>query len=107
VEVSAEPIWCEIRKVLFGLTKTKFPFNVRADKTLTVSHAPIITVTGKAFFDINHAPKDQSNRRTDLARVRCLGNSSSDESEDVKKSFLNRLRSAVRAKSSVRRSDFG
>jgi hypothetical protein len=67
VEVPAKPIWCPIRKVLFGLTKTKFPFNVRADQTLTISHAPVITVTGKAFFDITHAPKDQSNKRTDLA----------------------------------------
>ena len=24
---------------------------------------PIITLTGKAFFDVGHAPKDQSNRR--------------------------------------------
>jgi hypothetical protein len=28
--------------------------------------APIITVTGKAFFDIGHALKDQSNRRSHL-----------------------------------------
>jgi hypothetical protein len=27
---------------------------------------PIITVNGKAFFDISDIPKDQSNRRTDL-----------------------------------------
>jgi len=33
---------------------------------LTITEPPIITVTGKAFFDINHAPADQSNRRTDL-----------------------------------------
>jgi hypothetical protein len=26
----------------------------------------IITVIGKAFFDISHAPADHSNRRTDL-----------------------------------------
>jgi hypothetical protein len=26
--------------------------------------APIITVTGKAYFDVGHAPKDQSNRRS-------------------------------------------
>jgi len=25
--------------------------------------APIITVTGKAYFDVGHAPKDQSNHR--------------------------------------------
>ena len=27
---------------------------------------PVITVTGKAFFDVGHSPKDQANRRTDL-----------------------------------------
>jgi hypothetical protein len=26
----------------------------------------IITVVGKAFFDVGHAPADHSNRRTDL-----------------------------------------
>jgi len=33
---------------------------------LKITEPRIITVTGKAFFDINHAPADQSNRRTDL-----------------------------------------
>jgi hypothetical protein len=28
--------------------------------------APIITVTGKAYWDVGHAPKDQSNRRGHL-----------------------------------------
>jgi len=35
-----------------------------APKKLTLDQTPVITVTGKAFFDIGHAPKDQSNRRT-------------------------------------------
>jgi len=30
---------------------------------LKVADPPIITIVGKAFWDINHAPKDQSNRR--------------------------------------------
>jgi hypothetical protein len=34
-----------------------------APKKLTLDQTPVITVTGKAFFDIGHAPKDQSNRR--------------------------------------------
>jgi hypothetical protein len=33
---------------------------------LKITEPQIITVTDKAFFDINHAPADQSNRRTDL-----------------------------------------
>jgi hypothetical protein len=31
-----------------------------------VGGAPIITVTGKAYWDVGHAPKDQSNRRSHL-----------------------------------------
>jgi hypothetical protein len=33
---------------------------------LKITEPRIIAATGKAFFDINHAPADQSNRRTDL-----------------------------------------
>jgi hypothetical protein len=29
-----------------------------------IDQAPIVTVIGKAFFDLGHAPKDQSNRRS-------------------------------------------
>jgi hypothetical protein len=32
----------------------------------TINETPIITVIGKAFWDIGHAPKDQSNRRKRL-----------------------------------------
>jgi hypothetical protein len=32
-------------------------------KKLTFGQSPIITVIGKAFWEIGHAPKDQSNRR--------------------------------------------
>jgi hypothetical protein len=28
-----------------------------------LGQSPIITVIGKAFWDVGHAPKDQSNRR--------------------------------------------
>jgi hypothetical protein len=50
VEVPAKPKWCEIRKVLFAWTKTKLRFRALSDKTLKVNQAPVITVTGKAFF---------------------------------------------------------
>ena len=40
VEVPAKPKWCPIRKVLFGLTKTKFPLSVQSAKTLKVDQAP-------------------------------------------------------------------
>ena len=42
---------------------THFRLPIRSAKKLTVDEAPIITVIGKAFWDIGHAPKDRSNRR--------------------------------------------
>jgi hypothetical protein len=37
--------------------------HIRSARKLTLNSAPIITVIGKAFWDLGHAPKDQSNRR--------------------------------------------
>jgi len=65
-EVPEGPLWCEIRKTVFSWTGAQFPFQIRTVQTLKVIDAPIITVIGKAFFDISDIPKDQSNRRTDL-----------------------------------------
>jgi hypothetical protein len=67
-EIPAKPQkeWCELRKIVFSWTATEFPFRVRSGRKLKMTEPRIITVTGKAFFDINHAPADQSNRRTDL-----------------------------------------
>jgi hypothetical protein len=60
------PLWCEIRITVFGWTKTRFPFHSSSSRKLNVTVAPIITVTGKAYFGVGHAPKDQSNRRSHL-----------------------------------------
>jgi hypothetical protein len=64
--VSAEiPVgakWCEIRQIVFGWTKQKFPFTVKSVHDLTIAEH-VVTVTGKAFYDIAHAPADHSNRR--------------------------------------------
>jgi hypothetical protein len=66
--VSAEtpvgPKWCEIRQTVFGWTTQKFPFSVKTAHTLKIREPHVITVTGKAFYDISHAPADHSNRRT-------------------------------------------
>ena len=66
VEIPVKPLWCELRKIVFGWTQIEFPFRVRSGRKLKLTHPPIITVIGKAFFDIGHAPADHSNRRTDL-----------------------------------------
>jgi hypothetical protein len=49
-EVPAGPQWCQIRDTVFSWTRT-------------INETPIITVVGKAFWDMGHAPRDQSNRR--------------------------------------------
>ena len=62
-EVPAEPTWCEIRTAVFSWTPTRFPLHIRSTRELTINETPMITVIGKAFWDVGHAPKDQSNRR--------------------------------------------
>ena len=63
VEIPAKPQWCEIRNMVFSWTRTRFPFHTSSAKKLNVTDPPIITVIGKAYFDVGHAPKDQTNRR--------------------------------------------
>ena len=70
VEIPAKPQWCEIRNMVFSWTRTRFSFHTSSAKTLKLDQAPVITVTGKAFFDVGHAPKDQSNRRKYLRATR-------------------------------------
>jgi hypothetical protein len=65
-EIRAKPQWCEIRKIVFGWTQVQFPFRVRSGRKLELSQPLVVTVIGKAFFDIGHAPADHANRRTDL-----------------------------------------
>jgi hypothetical protein len=62
-EIPVGPKWCEIRQIVFGWTTQKFPFTVKTAHTLKISEPHIVTVTGKAFYDIAHAPADHSNRR--------------------------------------------
>ena len=65
-EIPVGPKWREIRQIMFGWTSQKFPFNVKTAHTLKIREPHVSTVTGKAFYDIGHAPADHSNRRTDL-----------------------------------------
>jgi hypothetical protein len=63
VEVPAKSQWCEIRATVFSWTPTRFPFYTSSTKKLVINEAPMITVIGKAYFDVGHATKDQSDRR--------------------------------------------
>src|SRR6266700_2853842 len=63
VEIPPGTIWCEFRKLVLSWTTQKLPFNFQSSKTLVVNGRHVTTVTGKAFYDIDHAPKDRSNQR--------------------------------------------
>ena len=54
----------EIRQIVFRWTEQKFPFTVKIAHNLKIREPHVITVTGKAFYDIGHASADHSNRRS-------------------------------------------
>ena len=64
-EIPAKVEWCQ-SQIVFGWTQVQFPFRVRSGRKSKLTQPQVITVIGKAFFDIGHAPADHSNRRTDL-----------------------------------------
>jgi hypothetical protein len=60
VEIPLGPRWCELRKLVFSWTTAQFPLSGGFQ---TFQH-PIVTVTGKIFYDIDHSGKDtRINRR--------------------------------------------
>ena len=63
-EIPVGPTWCELRQTVFGWTTQSFPFSFKESQKLEIREPHIITVTGKAFFDVQHASPDNSNRRT-------------------------------------------
>ena len=63
-EIPVGPTWCELRQTVFGWTTQRFPFSFKDSQKLEMREPHIITVTGRAFFDVDHAPADHSNRRT-------------------------------------------
>jgi len=62
-EIPPGPAWCEFRKLALSWTTQKTPFSFKGSKTFTVSGQHVVTLTGKAFYDVDHAPKDRSNDR--------------------------------------------
>lgn len=63
-EIPVGPAWCELRQTVFGWTTQSFPFTFKDSQRLEMREPHIITVTGRAFFDVDHASPDHSNRRT-------------------------------------------
>jgi hypothetical protein len=64
VEVPVGARWCKFRRDIFSWTNAKFPFTIRSNKVFKILKPHVIAVTGKAFYDVDHAPKDHSNRST-------------------------------------------
>ena len=63
-EIPVGPTWCELRQTVFGWTTQSFPFTFKESQKLEMREQHIITVTGKAFFDVQHVSADNSNQRT-------------------------------------------
>ncbi len=60
VELPLGPRWCDMRKMVFSWTNATFPLTGK----FKLTQHPIITVVGKAFYDIDHSGKDtHTNRR--------------------------------------------
>jgi hypothetical protein len=62
-EIPVGSTWCELRQIVFGWTTQSFPFSFKESQRLEMRETHIITVTGQAFFDVDHASADHSNRR--------------------------------------------
>jgi hypothetical protein len=62
-EIPVGPTWCELRQTVFGWTTQGFPFTFKDSQKLQMREQHTITVTGKAFFDVQHVSADNSNRR--------------------------------------------
>src|ERR1700730_4197230 len=63
-EIPLGSIWCELRQTVFGWATQSFPFSFKESQKLEMREQHIITVTGKAFFDVGHSSPDLPNRRT-------------------------------------------
>src|SRR5213083_2234216 len=78
-EIPAKQQCCSIRETVFSWTTTRFPFHTSSDRKLKLIGAPIITVTGKAYWDVGHAPKGSVESEKPSSRLRGMGNSPGDE----------------------------
>jgi hypothetical protein len=64
VEAPSDACWCPIRQAVCLWTNAKFPFQTDAQWGFYVLRHPVVTVIGKAFYDIDHSGrKPRKNRR--------------------------------------------
>jgi hypothetical protein len=60
-------------------TRTRFPLHIRSTRKLTLNETPIVTVTGKAFWDIGHARQRSIKPEKEAGGICCMGDSPGDE----------------------------
>jgi hypothetical protein len=63
VELPLGPRWCEMRKTAFSWTSAHFPIVPGREETIRLHEHPIVTVIGRAFYDIDHAQGGTENNR--------------------------------------------
>jgi hypothetical protein len=63
VELPLGPTWCEMRKKVFSWTNARFPFPTGQQDSFSLLQHPVVTVIGKAFYDIDHSGSDTSGNR--------------------------------------------
>ena len=74
VEIPAKPQWCDLRKIVFGWTEVQFPFlRVRSGRKFKFREPLIITVVGKAFFDVGRVCHRLRRSRSTTALARRKG----------------------------------
>ncbi|MEY2485487.1 MAG: hypothetical protein QOH39_1135 [Verrucomicrobiota bacterium] len=63
VELPLESRWCSMRTTIFSWTDASFPFETRRGNNFSLIQPHVVTVVGKAFFDVDHAGKDTKDNR--------------------------------------------
>ena len=58
--------WCQLRQIVFGWTEVLFSVSRELRPKTEDQSTANYNSYGKAFFDIRHAPADQSEWRRDL-----------------------------------------
>jgi hypothetical protein len=61
VEIPDGEPWCAVREQLFSFTAARFPFRFTHNADLWLRSNPVISVTGRAFYDAEHAVTNSRN----------------------------------------------
>lgn len=63
VELPLGETWCAMRKMVFSWTDAQFPISPGRDDKFSLLQHPVVTVVGKAFYDMDHSASDTRNNR--------------------------------------------